>query len=111
MRVPRRIKLGPWDITIEQGVETDLNLRGLMGDWEECPARIRIMRNLAPSMERETVMHEVLHAVFAMNGLQQEWGEEKEEAVVRRLSPVLLAAMRDNPRLVAFLIEKDAPSA
>jgi hypothetical protein len=52
--------------------------------------------------KRDSLMHEALHALFAMLGLDQEWGT-KTEGYVTRLSPALLALLRDNPDLVGYL--------
>lgn len=55
----------------------------------------------SPVLEREVALHEVLHACFQATGMK--WSEEREEAFVAGLSPVLLAALRDNPSLVRYL--------
>ena len=49
--------------------------------------------------ERETVMHEVLHAIWDLAGLS-------DENIVNRISPLLLDTLRRNPHLVDFLLEK-----
>lgn len=75
----------------------------LMGHTNHRHLRIVLDVSLAPDMLAETLMHEVLHAVFEVNGLSDEWGAEREEAVVRRTSPMLVEVLRRNPELVAFV--------
>lgn len=54
---------------------------------------------------RDTVLHEALHACLFATGLNL--GDGEEERLVAALSPVLLAALRDNPALVAYLRSDD----
>ena len=57
---------------------------------------------------RDTLLHETLHALIAQTGLSESPGPlhgESEEQVVRALTPLLLHVMRENPRLVQFLVE------
>ena len=50
--------------------------------------------------QQETVMHEVMHAVWHMSGLPRKDSEE----VVKRISPLLLDTLRRNPHLRDFLL-------
>lgn len=55
-------------------------------------------------VQRETLLHEVLHAVFHNVGLSERFGEKTEEQVVRSLSPALFDLLRRNPDLVSYLV-------
>jgi hypothetical protein len=59
--------------------------------------------------ERDTVLHETLHAIFFHSGTQagMSWDLNQEEAVVAATSPLLLDTLQRNPRLVSYLTEKD----
>lgn len=61
--------------------------------------RLLIAYNLAPLQERDTVLHEIVHAVSEMTG------HELEEGEVAALGNSLLAVLRDNPALVSWLME------
>lgn len=67
---------------------------------------------LSPSQDyqslRETVIHELLHAlVFDTDGGNESWLDEAtEEKVCRYLAGRLVDLFRRNPRLVAYLTDK-----
>lgn len=52
---------------------------------------------------RETFLHEHLHAIITKANLHHDLLASNEEAVVARLSPILLQFLRDNPKAVEFL--------
>lgn len=58
-----------------------------------------------PTVRANTLLHEVMHACLAMAGITDVLTDEDEERVVRRLSPLLLQALRDNPGLVTYLVD------
>lgn len=64
----------------------------------------------SPSQLRDTLLHEVLHATMAGGGLHYPGGplasNKTEELIVRVLSTQLLDALRRNPGLAKFLLEK-----
>lgn len=83
-----------------------------LSDWSELTISIR--REIAkgyylhPLMERETLLHEILHSVLAhtdmnnsMKGLKK---TDIEEAVVGSLAPTLLAVLRNNEKLREWLM-------
>lgn len=63
------------------------------------------------AVERETVLHECMHAAMALSGLSEEpWidGEgDHEESLVDRLTPILLDILRANPVLSRYLLAKE----
>lgn len=61
-----------------------------------------------PAQQRDTLWHEVKHCV---NYLAAFGGKDRlgEEETVGRTCSLELAALRDNPSLVAFLTEQDEP--
>lgn len=62
----------------------------------------------AEALVRETLLHEVLHALFDDSGWFAE-DDENEEAIIRALSPRLYAVLVENPLLVAYLSEHVSP--
>lgn len=58
----------------------------------------------APDTRRDTLLHEVLHAVAFTAGISAELGNTKEEEIIRRMSPLLLDTLRRNPALVAYIL-------
>lgn len=64
---------------------------------------------LAEDKARETLLHEVLHAVIGTARIPPfgEEGGEKEEEFVSMLAPILMDTLRRNPDLVFALVEQD----
>lgn len=56
----------------------------------------------APHLEREVLLHELLHACLSNSSVTLDY--EQEERLVAVVSPRLLAALRDNPALVRYLL-------
>jgi hypothetical protein len=68
---------------------------------------ISIKPGLPRSLERETLLHEILHALYGTQGgvFKVTKRSELEEASVCALSPMLMGTLRDNPTLVSYLLE------
>ena len=79
------------------------------GDYGECfsdQCRIEIAGYQCVSQQRDTLLHEVLHAV------DHEMHSGMSEPQIRRIATGLLAVLRHNPAFAAFLVSVDAtPSA
>lgn len=58
-----------------------------------------------PDQERDTVLHEVIHAALKMTA-QGDRLKSNEEPVVYALTTALLAVLRENPELVGWLTEE-----
>lgn len=109
MTLPKLINVGPFKCTVvrteeaiqkaslEAGVELD-------GQWQARSLTIVIRPDLAADLEAETLVHEVLHVLFAIAGVEDDAGEQ--EAIVTRLSPLLLDTLRRNPLMVRYLLER-----
>lgn len=69
---------------------------------------IRLQPKQAPGYERDTVLHEILHAVIQTSGLKTgtEWTKSQEEFVVAAITPLLLDTLQRNPKLVTWLLER-----
>ena len=70
------------------------------GDYGECfsdQCRIEIRATQCQQQQADTLLHEAFHAV------DHELHCSMSEAQVRRMSTGMLALLRDNPDLVAFL--------
>lgn len=99
MTAPRTVKVGPFSYSIERGWNGDD-----FGDTDFNSTVIRIRGGLSADAERETVLHECLHCATDLVGERVRLGDEREEELVRALSPALLAILRDNPALVRYLL-------
>lgn len=65
-----------------------------------------LAESMAPHQERDTVLHEVIHALIGMTSHEEDFKAGGEERVVCSVSTALLAVLRENPRFVVWLTEK-----
>lgn len=107
--MPRRVYVHPhtYSLAIDRDGRLD-ELEDLNGLCDFDRQRIWVKTPQTPGMERDTVLHEVLHAVFdqldVKRRMKEEVGKEFEEDVVYALAPRLLAVLKDNPGLVKYLL-------
>lgn len=117
-RIPRKVKIGVHTWRVKTGKRQALKFKletdeSTVGYCERRTLRIGLDTSVPKQIVRESMMHEVLHAVFACCGMPLDdpmptFDDDKmqpEEFVVKLMSPVLLGVLRDNPELVAFLLE------
>jgi hypothetical protein len=80
------------------------------GVYDEANQSISLDTDMGHERQRETFLHENLHAMLAIGQLDSvldsESGHGASEHVVSVLSPILLAWMRDNPNAVNYLREE-----
>jgi hypothetical protein len=107
VKLPAAVKVGcrTYTIRTDQAAARRLREDGDRGRTRAEAGEIVIDSSLADDMLRETLLHEVLHAAWDVTPLRLEPYEEHEEAVITAFAPLLLDALRQNPRLVAYLTE------
>lgn len=110
--LPHFVQVGPFRYTVivdeatvdRMSIETESILAGHI-DHELC--RILVAPGLSEDVKVETLLHEVLHAVLRLVGLDVEFeakDDDMTEAVVNRLAPALLDLFRRNASLVETLV-------
>lgn len=78
---------------------------GDYGQFDAEEAEISIRDGVSPVEEADTVLHEILHAVW----FNMDIGNKKiEEHVVRKLATGLTQVFQDNPALVQYLVDAGA---
>lgn len=106
---PTTVKVGPYTYTVTlsdariKELEKENNA-DLYGFTAHSFLEIAVSPDMADLMVRETVLHEVLHAVLYTTGISNRFSENAEEHLVRALSPALFQMLRDNPQLVTYLV-------
>jgi|TARA_R110000803_G_scaffold209119_1_gene278368 hypothetical protein len=93
----KSIKIGSTDYSIEY---VPLN-EELFGDFSYFNSRIRIEQNLTGPPLVDTVLHEVLHAIWRLGQLKDK--KEDEERAVAIMASYLTQVLRDNPALMPWL--------
>lgn len=110
MKTPKRVKVGPHVYRIESGgVTADaLDQAEAAGMTHVMRSLIRIDTSSSATQAADTLLHEALHAVWSMVGFRSDSIlADKEEEMISRLTPALLGLIRDNPKLVRYMVEAD----
>ena len=98
MTFPRQVRIGPYRYKVmDRRGGTDL------GECEVDHLLLHISVGQPLDSERDTLLHEVLHACIAHSGLDRRLADDVEEDVIRSLSPVLLDTLQRNRALVRYL--------
>lgn len=112
--LPAAVTVGPYRLTVcadQAAIDRAGQVAGanLLGQHDMRSGSIALAPDLASDIEAETLLHEVLHALFDATGVGGGEGEETllerdaEERLIRQCSPMLLDLLRRNPDLLAYL--------
>ena len=103
--LPKLVKIGGQSWRLRKRLRDDGTEGFTYGRTTVRFSLIEINRRASIGNRRDTVTHEVLHALLSCfpHGME----EEAEEKFVASLSPHLLALLRDNPQLIKFLTADD----
>lgn len=106
-RLPTGIKVGAQHLTVKTEQAEEMERDGIDGRYRGSIALIQIRGDRPIQAIRDTLLHECLHAILFIDGICSALGlnHDKEEKLVGLLTPRLLALLRDNPQLVAYLTE------
>lgn len=71
----------------------------------KCEVRIASGQHI--QQQRDTLLHELLHIIWSEIGIGEVDPKDlTEERVIRPLATAIIAALRDNPALVRYLLSK-----
>lgn len=93
---PKSILIGPHTFTIEWSDTIDD-----CGTMAGHDLAIQVSSKLPASLAKETLLHEILHAILYLNGNVEE--PLDEERIVQGLGAGLLAVFSENPVVVDYL--------
>ena len=93
-KLPSKVYVLGHEYTIEEMSETLFKEREAYGDCDNEQKRIRIYCGTVQSSTRDTLLHEILHAAWALLYIQS---KDEEEKIVSRLSTLLIGFF-DDPR-------------
>lgn len=97
--IPRTVRVGPYRYRIMDRHGSDQ-----LGECETDKLLIHVAVGQPLDSERDTLLHELLHACIAHSGLDRRLSDDVEEDVVRSLSPILLDTLLRNRALVRYLL-------
>lgn len=105
---PKTVKVSNHDYLIAWGPIPEVDGTFFYGRTHPKLTLIQINDEVAKSQQRDTLLHELLHA--AINETHLSFSTEAEEEVIRVVTPLLLGILRENPKVVRWLRE-GAPSS
>jgi len=73
-------------------------------NWHRTPWLIFICTHDSPAEQRDTLLHELFHAIIHAERLRFGFDGQDEEVVVRRLTAGFMDLLERNPDLIAHLI-------
>lgn len=99
MEIPKTLKIGGFTWTIEE--HQDVAREGnIFGSTHQTSQKFFLEPNLSIQKQQQTILHEILHAVWWQSGLGRIWdGPDKskdEERIIHALSMGLYQVLRDN---------------
>jgi hypothetical protein len=109
VKPPRKVKVGGYTFTVEPdgGLSAFHSVNGVCGPDTQ---QVLYDPQVGFVVLRDTILHELMHGItnqLAFCEKQVGLSDDQEEHVVRTLSTAILALLRDNPKLVQFLTEKE----
>ncbi|MER7707238.1 hypothetical protein ABTX81_30595 [Kitasatospora sp. NPDC097605] len=115
--VPARLRIGhlTYTVLLDTAVVDEASVRGqvaLHGFSSSGEQRIGVRADLPSDREAEVVLHEVLHQCLRVAGVDPDADaaaglKDVEERAVNSIAGVLLAVLRDNPALTAYLTHQE----
>ena len=106
MILPEKIKVGHLIVDLIEMDQKEADSIGADGLFSYRHATMRINVDQHPSQLLETLLHECLHALWAVAGFT---ARDEEEDIVTRLTPLLLTLFVDNPGLLDIIDEQLFP--
>jgi hypothetical protein len=111
LKPPKRIKVGPvsYELSSSRAEINEASVSekvSLIGYADHSLLKIILHPDMAAGRKREVLLHETLHCLTTLAGINAELDEDDEEKFVNRLAPVLLDLLRRNPRLVGYLTDQ-----
>lgn len=101
MKLPKTIKIGPYDYKIVH--KKIREGEACVGDFCSTRSRIRVTTGMNDIRTVETLLHEVLHAVYYSFNIGHGLDEAAEENIISLVSTGLAATLRDNPEFAEVL--------
>ena len=104
MKFPKSIKVGAsvYEVSIDTELDHELAGNHRYGEINYTLRRIALSTKFLDEEKRDTLMHEVVHAITKHMGI--DWGDEDEQ-LTRQLTNGLMMVFNDNPDLLKLLAE------
>jgi hypothetical protein len=96
MEAPALVRILGSDVEVVFLPSVAVDNEQVMGTYEQEQSRILIKSSMSRSSVRDTLVHEIIHAIL-------QHYEMDSEKIVRILTPAIVSIIRDNPQLISFL--------
>lgn len=100
-KYPKKIKIGPYNYTVELFPDATTTDHGACVYNHQT---IFLSTNQHAERAGDTLLHEVLHAIWDVAGFDV-MPDLHEESIVRGMATMLSAVLRDNPQFAKFVLE------
>jgi len=100
-KIPTRVKIGPYVYTIELFPDSPTSDHGACVYNHQT---IFLSANQHAERAGDTLLHEVLHAIWDVSGFDVQ-PDLHEETIVRSFATWLSLVLRDNPKLAEFILD------
>lgn len=99
MELPKKVKIGPYQFALERTYGMDT-----IGIMNYDRQRIAIDPDIPQDIATDTTMHEILHVIFYMSGLRDDFEVKEQERIVNTFATPLIQVIRDNPKLIEYIV-------
>lgn len=101
MKLPNKIKVGYLTFKIKYMSKKDATIDKIYGDCDISNRIIRVCKGYGVDHTRSTLLHEIMHAIYFVNHIED---KDKEEKVVSKLSVGFYQVIQDNPKLMNYFM-------
>lgn len=108
-KVPATLKIGPfnYDIVLDAAQHNAFRVKDgqdldSIGNTDTAGQKIYIQSDLPYEVLSETLLHEIMHAIY-YNSAIEHMKEPSEEVIVSLISIGLFSVLKENPKLVEYL--------
>ncbi len=78
--------------------------KGLWGKCDNVAGIVTVVPAIDPFSEKDTILHEIMHAILFQQNNHKPEDYALEESFVRPLATGIIAVLQDNPQLAQWLI-------
>lgn len=107
--MPKRVRIGHayFDVKTDPSTALDLAARDLAGESDGNRLALKVNTAYPVATQQETLLHEILHMCLYVTGTDTQLDDDVEERVIRPMAMALFGVLRDNPKLVTYLLNKE----
>lgn len=100
LKMPAKVRVSCFTVDIIEWDNKEACMRKCFGEFSQDELIIRIDFAQQPQRVVETLIHEVMHAIYGLSGIKD---EDKEERIVTAMSRGWMQMCIDNPDVVRFI--------